>query len=111
LSRWAAATSNAIGSLIARMKSPAFEEEREWRIIIIRFAFDQDRVRFRVSPSGLFVPYFPFHFKKDGVKAVREERHGPTVNPTLAIRSVGQLLTQLGYKDVKLTGSAIPLRV
>ncbi|HUI56995.1 MAG TPA: DUF2971 domain-containing protein [Bryobacteraceae bacterium] len=110
LDRWAAATSNYLGRLIARMKSPAFEEEREWRVIIIRFTFDQARVRFRVSPGGVFVPYFPFFFKKDGVKSVRELRHGPTVNPTLAVRSMGELLNHLGYSDVHLKGSAIPLR-
>lgn len=111
LGRWAAATSNFLGRLLARMKSPAFEEEREWRVIIIRFTFDQGKVRFRVAPSGIFIPYFPFFFKKDGVKAVREVRHGPTVNPTLAVRSAGGLLNHLGYTDVKLSGSAIPLRV
>ncbi len=110
LDRWAAATSNFMSRLIARMKSPAFQEEREWRAIIIRFTFDQGRVRFRVTPGGVFVPYFPFFFKKDGVKAVREVRHGPTVNPTLAIRSMGGLLDHLGYTDVKVVGSAIPLR-
>ena len=110
LDRWAAATSNFMGRLIARMKSPAFQEEREWRVIIIRFTFDQGRVRFRVTTGGVFVPYLPFLFKKDGVKAVREVRHGPTVNPTLAIRSMGGLLSHLGYTDVKVAGSGIPLR-
>lgn len=110
LSRWAAATANFLGRLIASMKSPAFEEEREWRVIIVRFTFDQALVRFRISASGVFVPYFPFLFKKDGVKAVREVRHGPTLNPTLALRSMGGLLSHLGYTDVKITGSAIPLR-
>jgi hypothetical protein len=44
------------------------------------------------------------------LKAVRPVRHGPTVNPSLAIRSVGQYLHNLGYRDVTVGSSAIPLR-
>ena len=44
------------------------------------------------------------------VKAVRQVQHGPTVNSALAVRSLGQLLFNLGYNDVSVRGSAIPLR-
>ena len=111
--RWAAATSNALGPLTARLKSPAFAEEHEWRVIIIRFTFDSgpdSQVRFRVAPNGIVVPYLPLKFKKGGLKGVREVRHGPMVNPALGVRSVGALLNHLGYRDVKVTGSGIPLR-
>ena len=110
LTRWANAASNGLGRLIARMKSQAFEEEHEWRVIIIRFSFDTAHVGFRVAPSGIVVPYLPWRFRKEGIKAVRQVRHGPAVNPALAVTSLGVLLRNLGYRDVSVTGSAIPLR-
>jgi hypothetical protein len=110
LVRWAAAASNGLGRLIARMKSDAFAEEHEWRAVIIRFGFDTQGVRFRVTGNGMVIPYLPWTFKREGYKAVRQVRHGPTVNPTLAVQSVGGLLFNLGYRDVKVSGSSIPLR-
>lgn len=110
LTRWANAAANGLGRLVARMKSQAFEEEHEWRVIIIRFSFDTGHVQFRVAPNGIVVPYLPWRFRKEGVKAVRQVRHSPAVNPTLALASLGVLLTNLGYRDVKIVGSAIPLR-
>lgn len=108
--RWAGATSNGLGRVIARMKSDAFAEEHEWRAVIIRFGFDTQGVQFRLAANGMVVPYLPWRFKRDGIKAVRQVRHGPTVNPTLAVQSVGGLLFNLGYRDVSVGGSSIPLR-
>jgi hypothetical protein len=78
--------------------------------VIIRFGFDTQGVQFRLASNGMVVPYLPWRFKRDGVKAVRQVRHGPTVNPALAVRSVGGLLFNLGYRDVSVSGSSIPLR-
>lgn len=110
MTRWAAIASNQIGRFIARMKSDAFGEEHEWRAVIMRFSFDTTGVRFRLAASGIIVPYYPWRFKKQGVKAVRQIQHGPTVNSTLAVRSLGLLLENLGYQDVSLKASSIPLR-
>lgn len=110
LTRWVNITSNSLGRLVARMKSAAFAEEHEWRAVIIRFSFDTKPVQFRLGASGIVVPYFPWKFRKQGIKAVRTVRHGPTVNPALAIHSVGLLLHNLGYRDVNVGSSGIPLR-
>jgi hypothetical protein len=110
LTRWVNVVSNSLGRLIARMKSDVFAEEHEWRAVIIRFSFDTKPVQFRLAPSGIVVPYFPWRFRKQGIKPVRTLRHGPTVNPSLAIRSMGLLLHNLGYRDVNVGSSGIPLR-
>lgn len=110
MARWAAIASNQVGRLIARMKSAAFAEEHEWRTVIMRFSFDLAGCQFRLAGNGIVVPYYPGLFKKQGVKAVRQIQHGPTVNTLLAVRSLGLLLESLGYRDVSLKGSAIPLR-
>jgi hypothetical protein len=109
--RWTAIASNGMGRLIARMKSAAFAEEHEWRAIVMRFSFDTGEVRFRLAPNGIVVPYHAWLFKRKGYKAVRQVQHGPTVNGALAVRSLGMLLHNLGYRDVGIKGSAIPLRV
>ena len=110
LTRWNGIASNALGRLVVRLKSEVFAEEHEWRAIIVRFSFDTAKVRFRLAANGIVVPYLPWLFKKEGVKAVRQVQHGPTVNSALAVRSLGQLLYNLGYNDVNVKGSAIPLR-
>jgi hypothetical protein len=92
------------------MKSAAFAEEHEWRAMIIRFSFDTAVIRFRLAANGMVVPYHPWTFKRDGIKAVRQIQLGPTVNSTLAVSSLGMLLHNLGYQDVGVKGSSIPLR-
>jgi hypothetical protein len=110
MTRWVNVVSNSLGRLIARMKSDVFAEEHEWRAVIIRFSFDTKPVQFRLASTGIVVPYYPWRFRKQGIKPVRTVRHGPTVNPSLAIRSVGLLLHNLGYRDVNVGSSGIPLR-
>ncbi len=110
MARWAAVSANEIGRLIARLKSEAFAEEHEWRGVIMRFSFDTSPCSFRLAANGVVVPYYSWSFKREGVKAVRQIQHGPTVNSVLAVRSLGMLLNNLGYRDVSLKASAIPLR-
>jgi hypothetical protein len=110
MTRWAAISSNQVGRLITCLKSEVFAEEHEWRAVIIRFSFDTSGHRFRLAANGIVVPYYPWLFKKQGVKAARQVQHGPTVNSTLAVRSVGLLLETLGYRDVTIRALAIPLR-
>ena len=96
MARWAAIAADGLGRLMVRMKSDAFAEEHEWRAIIIRFSFDTAVVRFRLAANGVVVPYHPWLFKRDGVKAVRQVRHGPTVNSRAGGALAGPVPAQPG---------------
>jgi len=91
---------------LSRMKHELYREEREWRIVQYIFG----STRFRVSRAGLLVPFVECDFRGSEMEAVTELRWGPTIAPELARRSLKTYAQTLGYKNVKIEGSAIPLR-
>jgi hypothetical protein len=103
--------SHAIRSLFwefSCMKNPLFSEEKEWRVV----EFVGEPSNFRLSRSGLLVPYIELSYDGSERKrrAVAELRWGPTLTPELARLSLDALIESLGYKELTIRGSMIPLR-
>jgi len=104
----------ALMQAILRMKTRGFEQEYEWRIVVIDWdddpkKFDRD---FRVS-NGILIPYLKCDFLKVmGHKLFEIEsiRCGPSRYPEYSENAVGMLLRKCGFPDTKVTSSAITLK-
>lgn len=108
----------AISELRFCFKHPAFEEEREWRIVYRDGAVQHETTRlvhqFRVR-EGLVVPYVELELERtgDGPASrlpISSVMVGPTADPDLAIKSIFMLLRKHGYSDTSILTSDIPLR-
>jgi hypothetical protein len=101
---------------LVTFKDPTFRSEEEWRVIqLLSHSESEERIRMRASGNRL-VPYIELDFKQSeaapaGRIPIVEVRHGPTLHPTAAKAGVSMLLQRNGYRDVKVEGSVIPLRV
>jgi hypothetical protein len=100
-------------SLVPQLKDPAFEEEREWRLV---YTSIQDKplksVLFRTSATSV-VPYLSMDLRtgQPPVLPIVQIGHAPTQEPELARTALRDLLKSLNYADtVRVHGSAIPLR-
>lgn len=88
---------------LASVKDPAFQEEREWRLIAKgRFQHGS----FRTSPVG-FVPYVHLAFPPS---AVAEVIVGPGRESEPRIAAVERLLLRHGMREVKVSESKAPFR-
>ena len=90
-----------------RLKNPAFEEEREWRLISNHIRVGNDECEFRASSTGI-IPYRKFE--------IPEEENGPIVEVILGpknittIEVVESFLNHCGFFDVKVTSSEATYR-
>lgn len=84
------------------LKDPAFESEREWRILL----HGKDKVGFRLG-SSLMVPYRKIHID---LAVLEELLVGPTPHPKLARKSVQMLLDSKQLSHVKVLESKVPYR-
>jgi hypothetical protein len=89
---------------LASLKSPAFREEREWRLV--DYAPTEDVINF-VARRGILVPYVPLGLPLSTLKRVQV---GPTLEPKNAVRSVKEFLNLHRIDDATVDCSAIPLR-
>jgi hypothetical protein len=86
------------------LKSPAFREEREWRVIdYVPF----ERTVAFVVRRGIVVPYVSLSLP---MSALMRVQIGPTLEPQSALRSVKEVLRSHGLDRVTFDCSAIPLR-
>jgi hypothetical protein len=95
-------------------KHPGFEEESEWRLVIVHERDPKRRpsdrpAEVRATPTGL-LPYVVRSLESDAVATVVV---GPGSQPTLARDAAIQLLRGAGYTNAAdmVTHSDIPLRV
>jgi hypothetical protein len=88
---------------LARVKSPAFHEEQEWRVIVEALDGGHRGMKFRTSDYGL-VPYISLSFSP---KALRKVVVGPGAHPSLREAGVKKLLRASGFEGVEITTSAI----
>ena len=106
--------------LAASMKNSAFSEEKEWRLIYVRFRMpatlrtESYKIWFR-EDRGLVIPYVRFEPPTTGGETVRLPisaiKVGPNRYPTLVASGIGHLLSSLGLlESVMLDYSLTPLR-
>ncbi len=76
------------------VKSEAFHEEKEWRLLVAasRQSLDRD-IRFRTNPGNL-IPYMPVQFPKDAIKGI-------TIGPTSKVTNdlVADMLRSFGFSS------------
>jgi hypothetical protein len=105
--------------LAAFAKHKAFEEEKEWRIVIVVEEGPRSkRIKFRQGKS-MVVPYMEFSWKDGGLpNPIRRVVVGPTPNNGEAVRAVEMLLARNGIllrsednpEGVEVVPSKIPYR-
>jgi hypothetical protein len=101
---------------IARFKHPAFCEEKEWRFVVIPFLgphviSPKGDMKFRTS-RGLLIPYLELHPAGNSrILPIDSIRYGPTLESRRTEHALRLFLEQQGYKDVRLDGSDIPVRL
>lgn len=93
---------------IVGFKHSGFEEEAEWRLVIIDFEEKLD-LKWRIK-AGLLIPYIEINLKdQDGKIPLDNIIFGPTSHKNLPAIATGSLLNKLGYKT-SLARSVIPYR-
>ena len=99
---------------IATFKNPAFEEEREWRLVIRRrwIDFGEDKSpdpapKFRRS-RGSLVPYLELC---PGARTIplKSIRFGPSLERKRVETPLGLLLSSCGFGPVNIEGSDVPV--
>lgn len=103
--------------IAAWCKHPAFEEEREWRIVYQRTT-DPTPLDRKVRPSeGFFVPYVALELPEPtGARAgklpARHINHGPSRDGVRTRIGLNHLLASLpDFADIEVMGSLAPLRL
>ena len=107
----AAAIADNAALSASRFKHPAFESEREWRIVISSSLGSRLELFFR-SSSRTVIPYIKTKRQPDGKLPVVSITIGPTLDQRLSERSVFALLMARGYfghGDVEIKTSRVPL--
>lgn len=106
-SKLAAELMNALLFVRAFLKSPAFREECEWRIISFPKSDEREEL-FRAS-KNMVLPYcrLPFGDQFPITKIII----GPTLNPTAAQRSLRRFLNSIEMNTVEIESSPIPLKL
>lgn len=103
---------------LAQFKHPAFEAEEEWRLI---WSSGSDRIScdYRISPSGMLIPYLqlrytPSYMAAPGLryegKLVESVWVGPSPDQKLRAESVSRMLRQRSFPDVAVEMSPTPFR-
>jgi hypothetical protein len=87
------------------LKSPAFREEREWRVVDYDLLLERD-INFAVR-RGIAVPCVSLSLP---LSALRQIQIGPNLEPESASRSVGEIVRRYCPHQVTVSCSAIPLR-
>lgn len=96
----------------AFFKHPAFQDEREYRIIISsdKYYTSKDYGGFREA-NGCFIPYFKIPTNWHAIpNPLKEINIGPKNNLDIANIGLEVLINELGYREVKIDRSKIPLR-
>ena len=95
-----------IGSLY-KHKSPAFREEREWRLLSYLFKSAEDPIDYHLSRDRI-IPYRPVKLEPGPTDAILEVILGP--KHTTPPRLVRQFLERNGFANVKVRNSEASYR-
>jgi len=104
----ALACSLAIAKLAPVIKSSAFYEEQEWRLIS-NAAVDLDRLRFRPGQSML-IPYSALQLGTTREQYLRSLTIGPSPHEELAEHATRRLLAHYSVPSVTIQSSVAPYR-
>jgi hypothetical protein len=96
------------------MKDPAFQEEKEWRLVVTastaRDADGNPRGTQYRPEHGLLIPYLPIAIEtRDKEFPLSSVRIGPG-GPELAVRSIQTFLQEEGYSNARVESSVVPYR-
>ena len=109
---------SAVSIYVAAVKDPAFQGEREWRLVQYqsRELPPDESVKFR-SIGNMIVPYIPTRlcYRDTSILPLSEIIIGPTVSP-LAERAVKSLLGRhnmwnVNRREITLQQSSVPLQI
>lgn len=101
---------------IVRFKHPAFREESEWRLIAqppprISGEYQDAVATVKFRPShGVPTPYIELRPEGD-LLPITSVRYGPTLERKRVEHALAVLLRKLGYPNIELVGSEIPVRL
>ena len=101
---------------IVRFKSEGFQEEHEWRLVVLDFPglTPLENHKFRVSPKGAIIPYLDLSIARDTSVTPRLPLQrivqGPHIAPALGEKALESLLTKHGYTGIELERSKVTLR-
>jgi hypothetical protein len=110
---------NEVIRLQAKFKSPAYQGEKEWRILqFVHPRSVHPEIKFR-SAHGRLVPYLELDFRQPQPPPVPKppplpiERviAGPTLERELSERTLRLLFMKHGYSNVTVENSAVPFRL
>jgi len=90
------------------LKSRAFSEEREWRLVGWQPPGTSEQ--FRVK-NGIFVPYIEFRAPRRTTLPITKITIGPGLHPQQAADSLMRLLAQLKLSHIPVEASPIPIRI
>lgn len=105
---------------LAKYKHPDFEQEQEWRLIC-SFGHEYTACDYRVSPTGMLIPYvqlrftpYDLHDPTEGNQytgeVVKTVRVGPGSDQKLRAESVRRMLNQRSFRDASVKESGTPFR-
>ncbi len=97
-----------VGAARYFLKSPAFSEEQEWRLI--GWLPPGTSEQFRVK-NGIFVPYIEFRAPRRTTLPITKIIIGPSLRPHKAHDSLTRLLAQLKLGHIPVEASRIPIRI
>jgi hypothetical protein len=96
--------------LLYRFKNPAFEAEREWRVLaLIPFVLGKANLKFRTSSLGV-IPYFEWERAKELKLPISLITVGPSPYGNISNQALNIFLEAKGYQ-VDTRFSLIPIRV
>jgi Protein of unknown function (DUF2971) len=115
--RWLAGTGitvalRKVAELVLRFKHHAFEEEKEWRLVLLpSTAASKSLVEFRHKATGI-VPYVPIDLAEEKQPIPLAKVYvGPRQNPDVGVKAAQAMLTAHGYDGASIVGSSgIPFR-
>lgn len=108
---------NGAVELASWCKHPAFEEEREWRIVYVRNNDSSKLPVYHRQSRGLLVPYVTLQLPSPvepmlGHLPVQALNFGPSPEPALKRRGLESVLSNYAHFDsVTIQGSSAPLRL
>jgi hypothetical protein len=91
-------------AMLATIKHPGFQEEREWRLVAA-LEGEEERVQFRATPMAI-VPYVEVPLPRDAIRSIRV---GPGRHVDVRANGVRRLLASIG-SDADVLVSTVPLR-
>lgn len=98
--------------LQGKFKTPAYREEKEWRILqFVHPASTSIPIHFRAARNRV-VPYLEldFHEPKKLPLPIEHVTAGPTHDPTLSKDALTMLFSKRGYSGVTIENSRVPFR-